>query len=211
MATREPDRPLQRWMIARDRSASLPLSYTTSGDTTRWRLTYLTAPHSNLPPTNDWQRWAPSGNKSRAQFLTTAGAKNEPPLGNTDFMGVVSAPAPTETSHVSSFAAGSISAPQINCHRQGAKQGISEGRKQANSAGGVSNDQPSDDLLDALRDRLHAYLAGAGVGAQTQLASAAGIPGGTLSKFNAGRGLSARHFVSLQLALNKAAPSREAA
>jgi len=34
MATREPDRPLQRWMIARGRSASLPLSYTTTRDTT---------------------------------------------------------------------------------------------------------------------------------------------------------------------------------
>ncbi|WP_221211938.1 hypothetical protein, partial [Sphingomonas sp. BK481] len=31
---REPDRPLQRWMIARGRSASLPLSYTTTRDTT---------------------------------------------------------------------------------------------------------------------------------------------------------------------------------
>lgn len=34
MATREPDRPLQRWVIARGRSASLPLSYTTTRDTT---------------------------------------------------------------------------------------------------------------------------------------------------------------------------------
>ena len=34
MATREPDRPLQRSGMARGRSASLPLSYTTSGDTT---------------------------------------------------------------------------------------------------------------------------------------------------------------------------------
>jgi hypothetical protein len=31
MATREPNRPLQRWMIARGRSASLPLSYTPGG------------------------------------------------------------------------------------------------------------------------------------------------------------------------------------
>jgi hypothetical protein len=38
MATREPDRPLQRSGIARDRSASLPLSYTTSRETTPTRV-----------------------------------------------------------------------------------------------------------------------------------------------------------------------------
>jgi len=61
----------------------------------------------------------------------------------------------------------------------------------------------------ALRERLAVHLASAGLGAQSRLSEAAGIPGGTLSKFLAGKGLNRTHFVSLQLELNRAL--REAA
>ncbi len=75
----------------------------------------------------------------------------------------------------------------------------------SNHAGNTAGADPaavSPDLLATLRRQVQAYLATAGVGAQTRLAEFAGIPGGTLSKFVGGRGLGQGHFVKLQLELN---------
>ncbi len=77
--------------------------------------------------------------------------------------------------------------------------------KQPNSASGVSTDLVGAELLGQLRERIGCYLEAAGVGAQTRLAASAKVPGGTLSKFLAGKNLNRTHFVALQLAVTNAA------
>lgn len=60
--------------------------------------------------------------------------------------------------------------------------------------------------LAELRTFTRGYLAQAGVGAQSKLAAEASVPGGSLSKFLAGRGLAEQHRLKLQLAVGRAWP-----
>jgi len=76
-------------------------------------------------------------------------------------------------------------------------------RKQAISTAGVSSAKIGDVQLADLRDLLRAYLEASAFGEQGRLASSCSIPGGTLSKFLAGRGLSCAHFLNLQLAITR--------
>jgi hypothetical protein len=60
--------------------------------------------------------------------------------------------------------------------------------------------------LDELRSFTLAYLRWAGEGSQSRLAKSASVPGGSLSKFLAGRSLAAHHRMNLQLAVGRAWP-----
>ncbi len=170
---------------------------------TTWRLTWIGAP--GRTPSRDFDRWQPpaDGNKSRSQKLRATVPIITSVAGNEPTTVPIITTVPTETSQVSNPPTVSKTGTQVVCHRQGAEPVEFPPRKQANSAGGVSNGVVSDDLLAAVRDQVHQHLANAGVGAQTRLAEAAGIPGGTLSKFVGGRGLGQGHFVKLQLELNR--------
>lgn len=174
------------------------------GPATRWRLTFISAPAIAGPATNDWQRWQAHGNKTRAQDLTFTGSKFEHEIGNAAPAGSKFAPITTETSHVSTSAAGSNIEPQVVCHRQGAEQACFQQRKHANFADGDFFEPIDAETLSGLRERATAHIKSGGVGAQTRLAETAKIPGGTLSKFLAGKGLNGTHFVGLQLALMSA-------
>ena len=174
------------------------------GPATSWRLTFVATPAQSRPPTHDWLRWVPDGNKTRAQKLTPTGANIGLRVGNAISTGANIAPMTTETSHVSISAAGSNIAPQVVCHRQGADGAEKYARKHPENGLAVSNHDVTPDLLGQLRDRVTAYLVDGEPGTQTRLAASASIPGGTLSKFLAGKGLSRQHFVTLQLALRGA-------
>tara|TARA_R110000787_G_scaffold98664_3_gene202755 strand:+ start:31212 stop:32102 length:891 start_codon:yes stop_codon:yes gene_type:complete len=60
-----------------------------------------------------------------------------------------------------------------------------------------------------LRDFTLAYLSWAGTGSQTNLGKAAKIPGGTLSKFLGGRGMSTDKLAALHLAAHRAWPVKD--
>jgi hypothetical protein len=60
--------------------------------------------------------------------------------------------------------------------------------------------------LEELRAFARGYLDRAEVGAQSKLAQTAGVPGGSLSKFLAGKGLAVDHRLKLQLAVGRAWP-----
>jgi hypothetical protein len=170
------------------------------GPATMRRLTWLAG--AGYPPTRDFEKWRPAGNKSLAQFRSTPGTTIVPMMETGSDLGTTIVPGSTETSHVSNPDLGTTDGTLLVCHRQGRSEGASDQRKQANSANGVSSDIDDDTLAD-LRQRLISYLAGAPVGAQSRLAEAAAIPSGTLSKFKDGRAISAHHFVNLQLQLRR--------
>jgi hypothetical protein len=173
------------------------------GPATCWRLTWLGAP--GHAPSRDFERWQrPVETKSRSQKRGAAVPKNGTAGGNAAPMVPENRTAPTETSHVSSNAPCSKTGTQIVSHGLGEPSAAFPGGKQGNSASGVSVD-----LLDALREQVGSYLKLAGVGAQTRLAEASRIPGGTLSKFLTGKGLNRSHFIQLQLELGRL--QREAA
>jgi hypothetical protein len=180
------------------------------GPATRWRMTFVSAPAQSRAPTHEWQRWAPDGNKTRAQKLTRAGAIIEPPQGNADDTGAISEPVPLETSLVSVDQSGSISAPQVYCHGQGAESDVSGPWKHSKNTAAVSSESIGADLLAELRTMTRAVIEAGEPGTQTRLAAAASIPGGTLSKFLAGRPLARQHFIALQLALRGADKRRAA-
>lgn len=174
------------------------------GPATRWRLTHIPAPSCKPSlPTHDYHRWHPveKGNKLRSQNLTPTVSKIETTLET--FPSAVSniETAPVETPLVSVDPSISKIDTQLVYHGQGAFQGVSDAGKQAETAGGPSPKSVDPGLLEELRQRTRTYLDGAGLGAQSRLALAARISGGTLSKFLDGRRLSRTHFIALQLAI----------
>jgi hypothetical protein len=60
--------------------------------------------------------------------------------------------------------------------------------------------------IEELRSFALRYIDWAGVGSQSRLAADAGVPGGSLSKFLAGKSLASAHRLPLQLAIGKAWP-----
>jgi DNA-binding Lrp family transcriptional regulator len=172
------------------------------GPATQWRATWIAT--TGKAPTRDFEKWQkPVGNKSRSQNLTSTVAKIATDVETFPSTVANIGTVATETSHVSVAAAVANIATQIVCHGQSVSGGIEGQRKQANISRDVSRDLVGDELLVALRERLAAHLQASGMGAQSRLAEATRIPGGTLSKFIAGKGLNRTHFVSLQLELNR--------
>jgi hypothetical protein len=173
------------------------------GPATCWRLTW----HGALgrAPTRDFERWE-SGKetKSRSPKLCTTVPKIVTVNGNRPKTVPKMVTATTETSHVSTRQPCSKMVTQVVLPETGAEDGENPGWKHDPKSGDVSID-----LLDELRDRVADHIKEAGVGAQTRLADAARIPGGTLSKFLTGRGLNRTHFVALQLEVGRV--QREAA
>ena len=173
------------------------------GPATRWRITFRSAPFSNLPATNEWQQWKPLNGVSRAQIRAELGLHIAPDKGNISETGVAVAPAPTETTLVSVDLSGAKSAPQLHCHSGEANPIDSVTRKHAkNTPDRTLGLSIRNDALTQVRDLVKAYLSKAPVGAQSRLAADSEIPGGTLSKFLSGRGLSLTHLRKLQVVLD---------
>jgi len=173
------------------------------GPATCWRLTWQ--PAFGRAPTRDFERWQPTlETKSRSQKLGATVPKSERRNGNGRSMVPEIGTATTETSHVSNERPCSKMVTQIVMPGAEAANDEKQGWKQGRNPSGVSVD-----LLIELRAHTSDYLKRAEVGAQTRLAQAARIPGGTLSKFLSGSNLNRTHFIALQLELARV--QREAA
>lgn len=181
------------------------------GPATSWRLTWLPWP-GHGGPTRDFEKWEPSGNKTRYQKLSDAVSKIDT-LPET-FPATVSkiGTALTETSHFSDPTPVSIIGTQT----------VSHGQRANHAHAGTGNmDGPSQHVppskggdgqsATAIRDKLKSLLQASPAGTQSRLAVDAKIPGGTLSKFiNGEGGLSAAHSVRLQLKMAELEKSADA-
>ncbi|MBR0551742.1 hypothetical protein [Stakelama marina] len=169
------------------------------GPATSYRLTWRPVPGA-MGPTDDWRKWKPVETNRGCKNDTRAGAKSAPTLETNAATGAESEPAIVETPHVSVRPTGAETTPHtmpLGVAKHGAE---SAQRKQANSASGVSADGSDPDSI-ALRRSLASLLERSPVGTQSRIAERANIPGGTLSKFIAGRPLARHHFVALSIEL----------
>ena len=157
-----------------------------------YRLTWVAAPGCKpSAPTRDFEKWK-HGN-SQAQNLTPSGSNSDTCMETPAESGSIPDTANTETSHVSSFPGGSKYGPQVVYQEEGSAEPETSGRKQANPKSGAQ--------LAELRQRLMDRLQSNEPGEQTRLAEAAGIPGGTLSKFINGKNLPAQYRAVLARAI----------
>ncbi|WP_422343176.1 hypothetical protein [Parasphingorhabdus sp.] len=158
------------------------------GPATVWRYTWQPAPGCKpANPTRDFEKWAPNGNKTRYQNLTSAvpniaqGVETDPnAVPNFD----------TETSgnpHVSVKDTVPKTGTQLNYHTQG-------------KAGTARQEETE---TSPLREILIELIKQSPIGTQSKLAEEAGIPKGTMSKFVNGAGLALHHQTALKLELTK--------
>jgi len=176
---------------------------------TEYRLTWIESGHGahRKAATNDWKAFE-IGN-GRKLFGDVSYTRNRKPVdgASTDRKRSVDAPSTGEV-ETPPF---SVDAPSTHlvCHPTGARVvPFPSSEAPRNAAGdfrGTENPSCMMDL-DELRAFTGNYLKWAGLGSQTTLAKSASIPGGSLSKFLAGRGLAAAHRLTLQLAVGKAWP-----
>lgn len=167
------------------------------GPATTWRLTFR--PAYGQAPTNEWQLWKPSGKKIRAGNMTEAGAETAHVSECGSKGGSTNEPLLTETPEVSVSAAGSNLVPQL-VYQDGGASGPLLLRPETGAGGPQAK---SDTQLLALRERMIRYLELSDPGTQTRVASAAGIPKGTLSKFKNGLGLASPHRLALVRELDR--------
>ncbi|WP_022684597.1 helix-turn-helix domain-containing protein [Sphingobium bisphenolivorans] len=166
------------------------------GPATSWRLTWLPWP-GHGGPTREFEKWEPSGNKTRSQKLIAAvpeiGTLKETSPVTVSKIGTAS----TETSHFSDRGGVSIIGTQTVSHGRSANHGTVSTGNTGEPFGVVL----PDDLIETeIRMKLKTLLQASPAGTQSRLAEAARIPGGTLSKFlNDGKALSSAHRVRLQL------------
>jgi hypothetical protein len=175
---------------------------------TEYRLTFIESgdEHHRRSATNDW-RSVESGNKRKNSTpeTSTQNGKRVDAVSNDRKRRVGDASTDaTETSHFRGNAPADDASTLIVSHSAAVVSRVCAPSKTPQNAGGPFR-APSCALpLDELRAFAQGYLASAGPGGQTRLATAAGVPGGSLSKFLAGKGLAAEHHVRLQIAVGRA-------
>jgi hypothetical protein len=178
-----------------------------------FRLTWIESGSGKhrKPPTNDWKTADVAGEK---KILG-----NRSSTRNSEHVDTVSTERKT---HVDAMSTHEVETPPflvdplstlLVSHLSGAEVLPFPGSKTlGNTAGdsrGVRIDGQSGAAgmdLDELRSFARGYLRWAGQGAQSRLAAAANVPGGSLSKFLAGRSLAPTHRLPLQLAIGKEWP-----
>lgn len=174
------------------------------GPATSWRLTWLPWP-GHGGPTREFEKWEPSGNKTRYQKLSAAVSKIDT-LSET-FPATVSKTntAPTETSHSSDPSSVSNIGTQTVSHGHGANPAPDSTGNMDGPSQHVPPSKGGDEQnATVIRDKVKSLLQSSPAGTQSRLAEAARIPGGTLSKFlNDGKALSSAHNVRLMLQMDK--------
>jgi len=168
---------------------------------TQWRVTWQAA--NGKAPTRDFEKWEPSGNKTRSQNLRSTVAKIETVEETSSVTVAKIGTASTETSHFSRPKTVSNIATQVVSHGQRIKHAHARTGNMAGPSQPVPPSKGGDgQSATVIRDKLKSLLQSSPAGTQTRLAEAARIPGGTLSKFiNEGKALSAAHSVRLQLTM----------
>lgn len=174
------------------------------GPATSWRLTWLAWP-GHGGPTREFEKWEPTGNKTRSQKMITAVPKNgtRPETFPTTVAKIGTAS--TETSHFSNQSAVPKTGTQTVSHEHSVSQARNEAGQQPARHDDAAAIIVSHDLIETqIRIKLKTLLRASPTGTQSRLAEAARIPGGTLSKFlNDGKSLSSAHRVRLQLSMEQ--------
>lgn len=150
-------------------------------------------------PSNAYDQWRPDGN-TRAQSLTETGSNPEISMETSPATGANVEPVEMETRLVSNDRAKSGIEPHTR------NQGQEDRR--ASIGNGNSSHNPRSIFLDGLRTQLINHLKKSAAGEQSQIASAVGCPGGTLSKFIGGRSLPQNHSARLAQELTRRAATR---
>lgn len=152
-------------------------------------LTWLAGPlGEHRAPSHAYEKWKPH-EFSRAQFLTETGSVSDTCMETASDTGADFEPAFPEKPVVSVDRHMSGIEPQTVSQGLGFGDVETEPRKQANP------DRAA--FLANLRTALCDWLNGSEPGTQTKVAEAAGIPGGTLSKFKNGGNLADNHAAAL--------------
>ena len=164
-------------------------------------LTWVAGPAGTKwrAPSNEYLQWSPSGN-TRAQIIPDAGPNLTTDLETSQEAGPNFGHVERETPLVSNDPAMVRIGPQTVYQSQGDREGPAGKRK-------LSPD-PRSAFFDGLRTQLIDHLKKSAAGEQSSIATAVGCPGGTLSKFIAGRSLPQNHSARLAQELTRRAASR---
>ena len=177
---------------------------------TEYRLTFIESgdPRHRRPATNDW-RWIHTGSR-RKNLGDETSTRNGKPVdpASTERKRRDDAPSTdlTETSHFSGGPPADDASTLIVCHSTDVAGGSEIIPFRPQNAGGPKSTPTCAMDVDELRAFTRGYINSAEPGSQTRLAAASGVPGGTLSKFLAGKGLATHHLVPLQIAVGRAWP-----
>ena len=153
-------------------------------------------------PSHAYERWTPDG-KTRAQFLTETGSNSDMPVETLDAPGSNFGPVEMETPLVSAIPSMSEFGPHTSNQSQETRSSQSGNRKQAETAR-----DPRTAFLDRLRAQLVEHLDQSTAGEQSRIAAIIDCPGGTLSKFIAGRNLPPPYTAPLAAELLRRAGGR---
>lgn len=185
----------------------------------RWRLTFVSTgkPPNVRQATNDYLRWSEEDRapiaKPKRKYDATRGVAET----SSSATRCVAEPLPACDAVCSSNNGNEPFSPAVSATR-GVEVismpyggGSNEPLLAPETAAGVSDNRVRPQDLAALRAIVLGHVEAAGVGAQSRLAEASNMQGGTLSRFLSGKaGLSRTHFINLQLALQNQ-PVRKAA
>ena len=177
-----------------------------------WRLTWLPVP-GVAAPTNEWVRYTPADD--RAQVRAHLGAKalasyrrqlsrNKFPVVESSTLKRTIDGTPLDPVVESSTRLSAVNGnePRSSMEESSTHTAVAIGRAASGAAGGVSNHE------NTLRTMVADFIAWAGAGSQTRLASQANVPPSSLSRFLAGKPLNAAHRDAIKATL--AGPTVEA-
>lgn len=181
-----------------------------------WRLTWLSVPGKSVTPTNEYMERAPIGRQAQARSQRGCEAlkrrqrkqipvENFPPRWADR---VEKRPPTALRKHgnapviVEQSTTGNTGKPLVSVDPRWCEKLPTYSLPADRAEPGPANGDTSA-AMERLREQALAYLGRAPVGTQTALAKAAGIPGGSLSKFLSGKRLASDHMAALLLELRQ--------
>ena len=162
-------------------------------------LTWLAGPRGtdHRAPSHAYERWQPVDGNTRSQNLTATGPVSNDCVETPTLTGADIGPVEMEKPVVSAKVDLSGIGPQTVYQGDRSERLETDQRKQA---------IPTSGRVSSLRDLVKIRLLTAEPGEQSRMATAAGIPGGTLSKFIGGRNLPDRYVEPLAAMLEAHGP-----
>lgn len=157
-----------------------------------WRYTWQAWPEGKMGPTRDYEKWRADGN-TRMQVLQRTDADLSDHVETDPSTDADIAADQSGKSVVSAKSWSDRIATLTSYQGEPSASPEKEQRKRANPVSGAD--------LRKLRERVIDHLAESGPGEQSRLAESIGIPGGTLSKFLAGKNLPEQYRAALSAAV----------